>query len=188
MKNASQPSRIFVTLRWMRQRSSKFKKRLAVCCLICSYSTKELPLQVHSILSKPSIVEDFQFSAFRLLYLLLSSLSCHMTIEVPSFKLDGNDTLSTTYHPTDSSDFESSSESKPMKTIVPDDQNMAVIGALIGLIVVLSCLFLYLIFPQLVARFKRVMPASKKRVNARYETIEGWLITKVCGEDSILCA
>jgi len=60
-----------------------------------------------------------------------------------------------------------------------EERNWVVVGVLIALIVVLwIVLGLMLCIP--LGRFvRRRMPVSKKRVNRRYETIEGWLITKV---------
>lgn len=64
-------------------------------------------------------------------------------------------------------------------TTVPEKDSMAVVGTLIGIIVLLTCLFLYLIASPAIARLRSFLPESKKRVDSRYETIEGWLITKV---------
>jgi hypothetical protein len=59
------------------------------------------------------------------------------------------------------------------------ETNIVIVGALIALIIVLSAIFLFLALPPLVSCVRAFWPISQKRVNSRYETIEGWLITKV---------
>jgi hypothetical protein len=64
------------------------------------------------------------------------------------------------------------------------DTNMAILISLIVMIVILSGVLAYLIVP-LIARFiDRRRPVDPRKVNARYETIEGWLISKVCNHIS----
>ena len=72
----------------------------------------------------------------------------------------------------------STPEPKLVETTLPR-QDVAIVAALIIVIFILACLFLYLIVPPLVNRLRRLAPVNKKRVNSRYETIEGWLVTKV---------
>ncbi|GKY99787.1 hypothetical protein MPSEU_000932500 [Mayamaea pseudoterrestris] len=73
----------------------------------------------------------------------------------------------------------STPEPLPMEaTASRPDQDVAIVGALIGIIILLACLLLYLIVPPLWTRLRSLAPVSKKRVDSRYETIEGWLITK----------
>jgi hypothetical protein len=85
----------------------------------------------------------------------------------------GMDVLpSSTPEPRPSPVIASSASQKPHAFIV-------IVGILLGTIVVLIGLFLYLILPAVLARLRAMMPVNEKRVQARYETIEGWLITKV---------
>lgn len=59
------------------------------------------------------------------------------------------------------------------------ENNSAVVGVLSGLIVFLSLLFLVLVIPPFCRSLQQRIPVSKKRIKRRYETIEGWLISKV---------
>jgi hypothetical protein len=65
-----------------------------------------------------------------------------------------------------------------LQTATPT-QDMAIVGALIGIIIILACLLLYLVLPPLLSRLRSLAPISQKRLDSRYKTIEGWLITKV---------
>ena len=65
--------------------------------------------------------------------------------------------------------------------------NMVVIGVLLGIIVVLSCLFLALTLPPLIRCLRRRTPVPQKTIDSRYDTIEGWLITKRARGHSSLC-
>jgi hypothetical protein len=58
--------------------------------------------------------------------------------------------------------------------------NMAILISLIVMIVILFGILAYLIVPPIVRFVERRRPVDPKKVNARYETIEGWLISKVC--------
>lgn len=57
--------------------------------------------------------------------------------------------------------------------------NVAILVTLIVLIIVLATIFLCLIVPPIYHHLRRKMPVSPKRIEARYATIEGWLISKV---------
>jgi hypothetical protein len=57
--------------------------------------------------------------------------------------------------------------------------NAVVVGILIAIIIILSVLFLLLIIPPCLRFIQRQIPVSPKRITERYETIEGWLISKV---------
>ena len=57
--------------------------------------------------------------------------------------------------------------------------NMIIVGSLIGLIAILSLLLVYLLIPPLLLYIKRRTPVNPKQLEARYATIEGWLISKV---------
>ena len=61
----------------------------------------------------------------------------------------------------------------------PTTNNAIVVGILIAIIIILSVLFLLLIIPPCMRFVQRQIPVSQKRINERYETIEGWLISKV---------
>jgi hypothetical protein len=67
--------------------------------------------------------------------------------------------------------------------------NMIVVGILIAIIILLSILFLCMVIPPLLRYIQRQIPVSQKRIDERYETIEGWLISKVrCYMHLCLCA
>jgi hypothetical protein len=57
--------------------------------------------------------------------------------------------------------------------------NMIVVGILIGLIVVLCMILGFVALPPIIAMIQRKMPIPQKRIDRRYATIDGWLITKV---------
>lgn len=57
--------------------------------------------------------------------------------------------------------------------------NAAIVGILSGLIVVLFVVFALMVTPALIRYFRRRMPEDKKKIENRYETLEGWLISKV---------
>jgi hypothetical protein len=59
------------------------------------------------------------------------------------------------------------------------DPNLAVLASLIVLILILTIIFLYLVLPPLYRHVRSLIPVNPKRVEARYLTIEGWLISKV---------
>lgn len=60
-----------------------------------------------------------------------------------------------------------------------EDRNWVVVGILIALIILLWFVLGVMLCVPLVRFVQRKMPVSKKRIERRYETIEGWLITKV---------
>lgn len=57
--------------------------------------------------------------------------------------------------------------------------NMAILISLIVLIALLLLILSYLIGPPMISFIKRRIPVDPKKLDARYETIEGWLISKV---------
>lgn len=69
----------------------------------------------------------------------------------------------------------------------PSEVNMAILISLTVMIIVLFGIFAYLIVPPLVLFVKRRIPVDPKKVEARYATIEGWLISKVCRSCSGSC-
>jgi hypothetical protein len=60
------------------------------------------------------------------------------------------------------------------------EHNMIVVVVLIGLIVVLCTILGFVALPPIMAMIQRKMPIPQKRIDRRYATIDGWLITKVC--------
>lgn len=67
----------------------------------------------------------------------------------------------------------------PMNVSGNDGRNLVVVGVLIGLIVLL-CLFLALVAaPPLYAIWRSSIPVNPQKIERRYRTIEGWLISKV---------
>ncbi|KAL3941825.1 MAG: hypothetical protein SGBAC_003871 [Bacillariaceae sp.] len=58
------------------------------------------------------------------------------------------------------------------------EENMAIVGVLIGLIVFLSVVLVWIMFPPLLDYIRTKMPVSQKRIDRRYSTIDGWLISK----------
>jgi hypothetical protein len=65
--------------------------------------------------------------------------------------------------------------------------NMMVVGVLIGLIILLCIILTFVTMPPFLAWMRRKMPVSQRRIDRRYATIEGWLISKVsCFELSVL--
>lgn len=57
--------------------------------------------------------------------------------------------------------------------------NMVVVGILVGLIVVLCLILGFVAIPPIFGYIQSRMPVSPKRIERRYATIDGWLITKV---------
>lgn len=72
-------------------------------------------------------------------------------------------------------DYDSSTQAPEDK----ENPNTAVLAALVALIFVLTGIFLYLVIPPLLRFIRSRIPVNPKRIEARYVTIEGWLITKV---------
>jgi hypothetical protein len=60
-----------------------------------------------------------------------------------------------------------------------EERNWAVVGVLIALIIMLWLILGAMLCYPIMRFIRRKMPVSKRRINRRYETIEGWLITKV---------
>lgn len=56
--------------------------------------------------------------------------------------------------------------------------NWILVGCMAGMLVVLSTIFLWLVIPPLVSWIKDFWPVAPHRIERRYETIEGWLISK----------
>lgn len=74
-------------------------------------------------------------------------------------------------------------EFSPTPSPIPEaiccEQNKAVVSTLIGLIVVLFIFFIIMISTPLKRCIRQHTPVSDKRIERRYETIEGWIISKV---------
>ena len=60
------------------------------------------------------------------------------------------------------------------------NQNMIIVSILIGLICVLCIILGFVTIPPLIIFIQRRLPVPQKRIDRRYATIDGWLITKVC--------
>ena len=60
-----------------------------------------------------------------------------------------------------------------------EERNWIVVGVLIALIIMLWLILGGMLCYPIMRFIQRRIPVSKRRINRRYETIEGWLITKV---------
>lgn len=60
-----------------------------------------------------------------------------------------------------------------------EERNWIIVGVLIALIGILWMVLGAMLCLPITRCIRRRMPVSKKRIQRRYETIEGWLITKV---------
>jgi CBS domain containing-hemolysin-like protein len=61
--------------------------------------------------------------------------------------------------------------------------NIIVVGVLIGFIILLFLILTFVTLPPLYACIRRKIPVSQRRIDRRYATIEGWLISKVSRVD-----
>jgi hypothetical protein len=59
------------------------------------------------------------------------------------------------------------------------ERNWAIVGVLIALIILLWIVLGGMLCYPIIRFLQRRMPVSQRRINRRYDTIEGWLITKV---------
>lgn len=57
--------------------------------------------------------------------------------------------------------------------------NMLLTGILMGLVIIFSITLCYMTLPTLIRWVRKKVPVSEARVQRRYETVEGWLISKV---------
>ena len=64
-------------------------------------------------------------------------------------------------------------------TSTTSDPNLILTGCMMGLVAIFSLLLCYLLLPLCFQWVRRKIPATTAQVNRRYETVEGWLITKV---------
>jgi hypothetical protein len=62
------------------------------------------------------------------------------------------------------------------------NRNMLLTGFMMGLVAVFSLALCYMILPLFLHWVRRKIPISAAQINRRYETVEGWLITKVSGQ------
>lgn len=60
----------------------------------------------------------------------------------------------------------------------PPQQNMVIVAILITLICVLCIILFFVTVPPLLHMIRRRIPVPQARINRRYATIDGWLITK----------
>jgi hypothetical protein len=59
------------------------------------------------------------------------------------------------------------------------DPNMVLTGIMMGLVILFSLMLCCLTLPPLIYWLRRRIPVSTAQIQRRFETIEGWLITKV---------
>jgi hypothetical protein len=64
-----------------------------------------------------------------------------------------------------------------------DDRRMLVTGMLLAIMVILSMLLCYLVVPLFYDYLRDKIPVSEARKERRYQTIEGWLVSKVRQHD-----
>jgi hypothetical protein len=64
-----------------------------------------------------------------------------------------------------------------------DDRRMLVTGMLLAIMVILSMLLCYLVVPLFYEYLRDKIPVSEARKERRYQTIEGWLVSKVRQHD-----
>jgi hypothetical protein len=111
----------------------------------------------------------------------MSSLS-----EIRNTAKEAISTQPTSFLPPSEPDSESDSLSPPppqsgeWETTALPESNMIVVGVLIGLICILLIILAWVTIPPIVQMIRRKIPVSQKRIDRRYATIEGWIITKVC--------
>lgn len=60
-----------------------------------------------------------------------------------------------------------------------ESNHTIVVGILVGLIILLCLILGFLTLPAVVNYFRRHIPVSQERIDRRYATIDGWLVTKV---------
>jgi hypothetical protein len=98
--------------------------------------------------------------------------------------MDSEEELHYPFEPDDSMGFASPSPiefspTTPPEVVCCEHNNKAGVGILIGLLALASLFFLALILQPLNRCIRRRIPVSDKRIEGRYETIEGWIISKV---------
>jgi hypothetical protein len=64
-----------------------------------------------------------------------------------------------------------------------EDRRMLVTGILVAIMIVLSILLCYLVVPLICDYLRAKIPVSESRKERRYQTIEGWLVSKVRQHD-----
>lgn len=65
-------------------------------------------------------------------------------------------------------------------SFVHDEMNTIVVSVLTGLIVALCIILMILLTPFVKRSLRRRQAVDKKRIKKRYQTVDAWLITKVC--------
>jgi hypothetical protein len=68
-----------------------------------------------------------------------------------------------------------------------------IVGILIGLVCILSGVLMYLLYPPIRNYIRRKIPVNPEKIQRRYQTIDGWMVTKVhtfcsCACSVLLCA
>ena len=90
-----------------------------------------------------------------------------------------NDDILRTSEPIESTSTSISSSSSPL---MEQHTQLIVVGILIGMIVILSFIFVMLLFllPCIRRPLQRRASTDKRKIAKRYQTVDAWLITKVC--------
>jgi hypothetical protein len=73
------------------------------------------------------------------------------------------------------------------------DMHWIIVGILIGLVCILSGVLMYLLYPPIRNYIRRKIPVNPEKIQRRYQTIDGWMVTKVhtfcsCACSVLLCA
>ena len=91
-----------------------------------------------------------------------------------------NDDILRTSEPIESTSISSSSSSS--SPLMEQHTQLIVVGILIGMIVILSFIFVMLLFllPCIRRPLQRRASTDKRKIAKRYQTVDAWLITKVC--------
>lgn len=77
----------------------------------------------------------------------------------------------------------------PPSLITNEDTHVIVVSILIGLIVALCCVLIVVAVPMIRDTVRPYMPINHRRLKRRYETVDGWLITKAAVEhDDSTCS
>ena len=90
-----------------------------------------------------------------------------------------NDDIMRTSEPIESTSISSTSSTSPL---MEHHTQLIVVGILIGIIVILSLIFVMLLFllPCIRRPLQRRASTDKRKIAKRYQTVDAWLITKVC--------
>jgi hypothetical protein len=72
-------------------------------------------------------------------------------------------------------------ETTEASAVSPNDSepNMILTGIMMGFVAIFTISLCYLILPSMMQCLRRKIPVTTAQIQRRYQTIEGWLITKV---------